>query len=100
MVNGSMGNAGGGGGGGFGGSYYGGQGPSTTWGHYVYAVMAVGLGVTLIVMAPDSWGLGAFFIALGPCFIVMAHTRHRIQAWAKEKRRRKPGDPPTLYDLE
>lgn len=83
----------------FGGGYYGG-GPTTTWGHYVYAVLSVGFGVFAIVKAPDLWWLGAIFVAFGPLFIVMAHTRHRIQGWAKEKRRRKPGDPMTLNDLD
>lgn len=77
-----------------------GGGPTTTWGHYVYAVLSVGLGIVFIVKVPDTWWLGAIFVALGPFFIVMAHSRKRIQAWAKEKRRRKPGDPMTLNDLE
>ncbi|WP_229053448.1 hypothetical protein [Aeromicrobium sp. Leaf350] len=81
------------------GGYYG-RGPTTTWGHYLFAAGSVAVGVAVIVMAPDSWWLGLLFFVVAALFIVMAHTRHRIQAWAKEKRRRKPGDPPTLYDLE
>ena len=81
------------------GGYYG-RGPTTTWGAYVYAALSAGTGVFTIVKVPDAWWIGSLLIVLALFFIVLAHTRHRIQAWAKEKRRRKPGDPMTLNDLE
>lgn len=98
MSDGSMGDAGGGGGD-FG-SGYAGYGTGGKLSAYLMAIMGLVGAVGVLVYAPSAWGLAALFFVSAALTLFFAHAGPKFQAWNEQRLKRKPGEEPTMHDLE
>lgn len=97
MSDGSMGDAGGGGGD-FGGGYAGSSGGKFS--AYLTAIIGVVGAVGVLVYAPSEWWLVVLFLVCAALTLLFAHAGPKFQRWNAQRLKRKPGEEPTMHDLE